>query len=87
MLSLYIKSVIVYLLIYWAIKKVLKNIMINREEVNYKEYVGKRKGKGMYYTYCFIPIFRLLMMGTMFFIAFAKKETLDKLLKKDLEDK
>lgn len=31
MLSLYIKSVIVYLIIYWALNKILKNIMLNRK--------------------------------------------------------
>ena len=83
MLSLYIKSVIVYLIIYWALNKILKNIALNRKDVNYEDY-GKKDGKGMYYMYCFIPILRLFVIGILFFITFAKKETLDKLFKHNI---
>lgn len=83
MLSLYIKSVILYLIIYWALMKILRNIMLNREEINYKDYT-KGKGKGMYYIFCFIPILRLLVIGVAFFITFAKKETLDKFFKNNI---
>lgn len=81
MLSLYIKSVIVYLIIYWALNKILKYIMLNREDVNYKDYVKKNE-KGMYYIFCFIPILRFFIIILLFFITFAKKETLDKLFEK-----
>ena len=81
MLDFYIKSVIVYLIIYWALKKISKTIMLNRNDVDYKEYATN--GKGMYYIFCFIPILRLLVIGVALFITFAPKETLDKLLKKN----
>lgn len=80
MLGLYIKSVIVYLIIFWALKKISKTIIFNREDVNYSNY--KRNVKGMYYIFCFIPILRLLVVGIVVFITFAKKETLDKLFDK-----
>lgn len=79
MLSLYVKSVIIYLIIYWALNKILKNIMLNREDVNYRDYIKQNK-KGAYYIFCFIPILRLFVIGILFFVAFAKKETLDKIL-------
>lgn len=82
MLSLYIKSVIVYLIIYWALKKITTNIMLNRDDVNYKEY-AKRKTKGMYYIFCFVPILRVFIILILLFAAFANKETLDKLFKKN----
>ena len=80
MLGLYIKSIIVYLIIFLALKKVMKTIILNREDINYKEYMGK--GKGIYYTFTFIPILRILIIILVFFITFAPKETLDKLFKK-----
>lgn len=83
MLSLYIKSVIAYLIIYWALKKVVKNVMSIRTDVNYKEYKGETKG--MYYIFCFVPILRILVMFVAFFVAFAPKETLDKFFKKGVE--
>lgn len=84
MLGFYIKSVIVYLIIYWALKKMTKIMILNRNDVNYRNYAAK--GKGMYYTFCFIPILRLLVIFIVFFITFAKKESLDKLFNKT-EDK
>lgn len=84
MLSLYIKSVIIYFMIYWALKQMFKTVIISRDDVNYKDYA---KGKGMYYIFCFIPLLRLFIIGIVFFMTFAKKETLDKLFKKNLEDK
>lgn len=85
MLNLYIKSVIIYFIIYWALKKISKTIMFNRKDVNYNNYKGN--GKGMYYIFCFIPLLRLFIIGVVFFITFAQKETLDKFFKKKLEDK
>lgn len=81
MLSVYLKSIIVYLIIYWALKQIAQNIMSSRTDVNYKEYRGKIKG--MYYIFCFIPILRTLVIFVVLFVAFAPKETLDKFLKKN----
>ena len=80
MLGLYIKSTIVYLIIYWALKKTMKTIKLSREDVNYKDYKGK--GKGIYYTFAFIPILRILIILLVFFITFAPKDILDKLFRK-----
>ena len=41
----------------------------------------------MYYTFCFIPIIRIIIIGVILFISFGSKESLDKLMKKNLEDK
>lgn len=84
MLSFYIKSVIVYLIIYWALMRISKNIIHNRNDVNYKDYAGKEKG--MYYIFCFVPILRILVIFILLFITFAKKETLDKFFNKNKED-
>lgn len=81
MLSLYLKSVIVYLIIYWALMKIFKNVAFNRDDVNYKDYAGK--GKGMYYIFCFVPILRVIVILVLLYITFAKKESLDKFFKKE----
>lgn len=86
MLGFYIKSTIIYLIIYWALSKILKNSIKNRTDINYNDY-KKGQGKGMYYTFCFIPIIRIIIIGLILFISFGSKESLDKLTKKDLEDK
>lgn len=87
MLSFYIKSTIVYLIIYWALSKILKSSIKNRTDINYKDYIKNYNGKGMYYTFCFIPIIRVLVIGIILLISYSSKETLDKLMKKNLEDK
>ena len=38
-------------------------------------------------TFCFIPIIRIIIIGVILFISFGSKESLDKLMKKNLEDK
>lgn len=86
MLSFYIKSTIVYLIIYWALSKILKNSIENRTDINYNDY-KRDQSNGMYYTFCFIPIIRIIIIGLILFISFGSKESLDKLIKKDLEDK
>lgn len=81
MLGFYIKSAIVYLIIFWALKKVLKTIALNRDDIDYRDYVTGKKG--MYYIFCFIPILRIIAIGTIFFVSFAKKETIEKILNKE----
>ena len=87
MLSFYIKSTIVYLIIYWALSKILKSSIKNRTDINYKDYIKNYNGKGMYYIFCFIPIIRVLVIGIILLISYSSKETLEKLMKKNLEDK
>lgn len=87
MLSFYIKSTIIYLIIYWALSKILKNSIKNRTNINYKDYIKNYNGKGMYYIFCFIPIIRVLVIGIILLISYSSKETLEKLMKKNLEDK
>lgn len=84
MLGLYIKSIVIYLIIFWALKKISKAIMFNRKDVDYSDYRGN--GKGMYYIFCVIPIFRVFVIGVIFFMTFASKETLDKVLKVNKEE-
>lgn len=81
MLNLYIKSTIVYLIIFWALSKILKNSLKNRKDVNYNDYVKKYNCNGLYYIYCFIPVIRVLIIGLILFISYGPKETLDKLFK------
>ena len=87
MLGFYIKSTIIYLIIYWALSKILKNSIKNRTNINYKDYIKNYNGKGMYYIFCFIPIIRVLVIGIILLISYSSKETLEKLMKKNLEDK
>ena len=87
MLEFYIKSTIVYLIIYWALSKILKNSIRDRDDVNYKYYVKNYTGKGLYYIFCFIPIIRIFIIGIILFVSYGSKETLDKLFKQDMEDK
>lgn len=87
MLNLYIKSVIVYLIIFWALSKILKNSLKNRKDVNYNDYVKNYNCNGLYYIYCFIPVIRVLIIGLILFISYGPKETLDKLFKQKVEDK
>lgn len=87
MLGFYIKSTTIYLIIYWALSKILKNSIKNRKDINYKDYIKNYNGKGMYYIFCFIPIIRVLVIGIILLISYSSKETLEKLMKKNLEDK
>lgn len=81
MLGFYIKSVIVYLIIFWALKQFTKTIIFNRDDINFRDYATNKKG--MYYTFCFIPILRTICIGIVLFVSFAKKETLEKLLNRE----
>ena len=87
MLGFYIKSTTIYLIIYWALSKIFKNSIKNRKDINYKDYIKNYNGKGMYYIFCFIPIIRVLVIGIILLISYSSKETLEKLMKKNLEDK
>ena len=87
MLGFYIKSTTIYLIIYWALSKILKNSIKNRKDINYKDYIKNYNGKGMYYIFCFIPIIRVLVIGIILLISYSSKETLEKLMKKNLKDK
>lgn len=83
MLDFYLKSVIVYLIIYWALSKILKNSIKNRTDINYKDYVKNYSGKGLYYIFCFIPVIRIFIIGLILLVSYGSKETLDKLFKKN----
>ena len=82
MISCYMKSVIVYLIVYWALKQITKTVILIRDDIDYSKYI-RGKGKGIYYTFCFIPILRVLVIAIVFFVTFAKKESLDRLFKKE----
>ena len=81
MLGYYIKSTIVFLIIYFAAKKVGEIMLHNRTDINYKDYV-KGETKGMWYTFCFIPVLRVIALLIILWLSIAPKESLDKLLKK-----
>lgn len=79
MLNIYIQSIIIYLIIYWALSKVLKKIIKNRKDINFNDYTKGLNGKGAYYIFCFVPVLRVLIIGLILFVSFASKETLEKL--------
>lgn len=81
MLGYYIKSTIVFLIIYFATKRVGDTMLHNRTDINYKDYV-KEEQKGMWYTFCFIPVVRVIMLLVMYWLTIASKEDLDKLFNK-----
>ena len=84
MLSLYIKSVIIYFIIYIAMEKLGKFIVNNRKDINYKEYLKDDvKGKISVFTVCLIPVLRLFYLIIMFIVIFGDKELLDKIFKKE----
>lgn len=78
MLGYYIKSTIVFLIIYFAAKKIGDTIIHNRADINYKDYI-KEDSRGMWYTFCFIPIVRVVALLIIFWSLTASKESLDKL--------
>lgn len=81
MLGYYIKSTIVFLIIYFAAKRVGDTMLHNRTDINYKDYV-KGEQKGMWYAFCFIPVLRLIVLLMILWLTGASKESLDKLFDK-----
>ena len=81
MLGYYIKSTIVFLIIYFASNRAIRILLQNRNEIDYKKYT-KKYNKGMWYTFCFIPIFRVVVLLAMYWLTVASKEDLDKLFEK-----
>ena len=81
MLGYYIKSTIVFLIIYFAAKRVGDTMLHNRTDINYKDYV-RGEQKGTWYTFCFIPILRLIALLIILWLPFISKESLDKLFNK-----
>lgn len=78
MLGYYIKSTIVFLIIYFASSRTIRTLLHNRDEIDYKKYT-KKDNKGMWYTFCFIPVVRVIMLLVMYWLTVASKEDLDKL--------
>nr|DAZ62869.1 MAG TPA: hypothetical protein [Caudoviricetes sp.] len=81
MLGYYIKSTIVFLIIYFASNKAIKTLLQNRNEIDYKKYT-KKDNKEMWYTFCFIPILRVIVLLAMYWLTIASKEDLDKIFDK-----
>lgn len=81
MLGYYIKSTIVFLIIYFASSRVIRTLLHNRNEIDYKKYT-KKDNKGIWYTFCFIPILRLIALLIMLWLPLAPKESLDKIFEK-----
>lgn len=81
MLGYYIKSTIVFLIIYFVSSRAIKTLLHNRNEIDYKKYT-KKDNKGMWYTFCFIPILRVIALLIILCLPFISKESLDKLFEK-----
>ena len=81
MLGYYIKSTIVFLIIYFASSRAISILIHNRDEIDYKKYT-KKNNKGIWYTFCFIPILRVVVLLEMYWLAIAPKEDLDKIFEK-----
>ena len=50
MLGYYIKSTIVFLIIYFASNRAIRILLQNRDEIDYKKYT-KKDNKGIWYTF------------------------------------
>ena len=81
MLGYYIKSTIVFLIIYFASSRAIKTLLHNRNDIDYKKYTRK-DNKGMWYTFCFIPVLRVVVLLVMYWLTVVSKEDLDKLFYK-----
>ena len=58
--------------------RAIKTLLHNRNEIDYKKYT-KKDNKGIWYTFCFIPILRVIVLLVMYWLTVASKEDLDKL--------
>lgn len=85
MLTIYLMSVIIWIMVLKATESFGNGIMKNRTDVNYENYIKGTtiKAKMNFIVISFIPIIRLIVWGLLIFVAFASKEDLDKLLKND----
>lgn len=84
MLSLYIKSVIIYFIIFLAMNSLGKFIIENRTDINYKDYLKNNvKGKISIFTVALIPLLRTFYLIIMFIVIFGSKELLDKIFNKE----
>lgn len=81
MLGYYIKSTIVFLIIYFASSRAIRTLLHNRDEIDYKK-IYKKDSKGMWYIFCFIPVLRVVVLLVMYWLTIASKEDLDKLFDK-----
>ena len=80
MLDLYIKSVIIYLIIFISVEKLGKFTTKNRTDINYNDYLkGNVKGKLSLFSVSLIPILRTIFLIIMFVVIFGNKELLDKI--------
>lgn len=86
MVSLYIKSVIIYFIIFLAMNKLGNYIINNRTDINYKDYIkGDTKGKINTFVVSLIPLIRAFYLIIMFVVIFGSKELLDKIFSKEAE--
>ena len=83
MLGLYIKSVVIYFIIFLATHRLGEFITKNRKDINYNEYLTEKiNGNISSFTVSLIPIIRTIYLIIMFVVIFGTKETLDKLFNK-----
>lgn len=84
MLKMYFVSSLICMIIVRILVCVANNTQEIRE-IDFKDYnTIKGSGKGNWiYLICFVPVLRIILIGTAIFLAFAKKEDLDKLFEKE----
>ncbi len=85
MLGFYIKTVIIYFIIFLAMNHFGKFIIKNRTDINYNDYKRNINGKISTFTIALIPLLRTFYLITMLIVIFGSKELLDKIFKKETE--
>mgnify|MGYP003300148117 CR=1 FL=1 len=88
MLSLYLKSILVYWIILIAVIKLAK-ANIKRENINLKDYIGKEASDDNGLSLLIIsavPIYRLGFFLVGLFLTVSTKDRLDKIFKKEDEE-
>lgn len=81
MLKMYLISGLICMIIVRILCCVAKNTAEVRE-IDFRKYEDSRIKQGNWiYLVCFVPILRLVLIGTCVFLAFARKEDLDKFMK------
>ena len=84
MLKMYFVSGLICMIIVRILVCVANNTQ-NIRGVDFNDYnTTKGRGKGNWiYLICFVPLLRIILISTAIFLAFARKEDLDKLFKKE----
>ena len=83
MLKMYLMSSLIYMIILRIMICIANNTKEMRK-INFEDYTSKEIKKGNWiYLMCFVPVLRIILIGIAIFLAFARKEDLDKLFEKE----